>query len=72
MVRTNTGVEEFLTMDKDCGKIWNDKPVSVLEGQMEQQKWDRQWGTRVCACSRNCGLGHAKLCSAEMQASVSN
>lgn len=72
MVGKKTGAEEFLTMDKDCGKMWNDKPVSVLEGQMERHKWDRQWGIRVCASSRNCRLGHAKLCSAEMRASVSN
>lgn len=72
VVRKNTGAEEILTMDKDCGKMWSDKPVSVFEGQMEQQKWDRQWGIRVCACSRNCGRGHAKLRSAEMQASVLN
>lgn len=72
VVRKNTGAEDILTMDKDCGKMWNDKPVSELQGQMEQQKWDRQWGTRVCARSRNCGLGHAKLCSAEMRASVLN
>lgn len=46
-VRKNTGVKEFGTIDKDCGKMWNDKLVSVSEGQMEEQKWDRQWGIRA-------------------------
>lgn len=68
----NTGMKEFGTIDKDCGKMWTDKPASVLEGQMEREKWDRQWGIRARTRSGNCRLGHAKLCSAEMQASVSN
>lgn len=31
-------------MDKDCGKMWNDKPVSVMEGQMERAEMGQTVG----------------------------